>query len=476
METPPGQVFQRDFRQHPGSERPEQPSRPIKLLQWNIERGYQLAGIIEELRRIDADIISLQEVDVGCDRSGGADTGVAIAQALGLNYAFFCEFEELRSPLRDARSQGGGVHGNAILSKWPFSELAVVRHRHHPVDWNNPAHPLARREPRRGERAVLRAVVETPQGPVVVYNAHLEVFCGLLARIAQLADIFADARSMADRGFQHQAILGDMNTMAHGIARLSPHYCTDHMRYRSIGMDEAAVWHRHVLPVLDPRYALGSGSGSAGSRRSTLASPAASTAAAATGAGSGRGSSITGAHLAASRRATAGAAAPEAAAGAVAPKAAAEAAAKAAAGTAGEAALDATAAGPAFGGQQPHPPHPPPPQQQQQQQQQQQPLQQQPAEPQVHQETAAPINPQLLAWGLSAQVARDATNPGFADPFHPSTTTLDNPAYRWFGLSLMKGKLDWVLLRRMRATAQAVGNDDYSLSDHKWLAAEVDFD
>lgn len=163
METPPGQVFQRDFRQHPGSERPEQPSRPIKLLQWNIERGYQLAGIIEELRRIDADIISLQEVDVGCDRSGGADTGVAIAQALGLNYAFFCEFEELRSPLRDARSQGGGVHGNAILSKWPFSELAVVRHRHHPVDWNNPAHPLARREPRRGERAVLRAVVETPQ-------------------------------------------------------------------------------------------------------------------------------------------------------------------------------------------------------------------------------------------------------------------------------------------------------------------------
>ena len=29
-------------------------------LQWNIERGYQLAGIIEELRAIDADILSLQ--------------------------------------------------------------------------------------------------------------------------------------------------------------------------------------------------------------------------------------------------------------------------------------------------------------------------------------------------------------------------------------------------------------------------------
>jgi hypothetical protein len=28
-----------------------------------------------------------------------------------------------------------------------------------------------------------------------------------------------------------------------------------------------------------------------------------------------------------------------------------------------------------------------------------------------------------------------------ADPFPPSTTTLDNPAYRWLGLSLMKGAL-----------------------------------
>jgi hypothetical protein len=57
------------------------------------------------------------QVDWGCERSQGADTGAAIAQALGLNYLFLCEFEELHSPLRDPHSQGGGVHGNAILSK-----------------------------------------------------------------------------------------------------------------------------------------------------------------------------------------------------------------------------------------------------------------------------------------------------------------------------------------------------------------------
>jgi hypothetical protein len=62
-----------------------------------------------------------------------------------------------------------------------------------------------------------------------------------------------------------------------------------------------------------------------------------------------------------------------------------------------------------------------------------------------------------------------------ADPFDPHTVTLDNPRYRWFGLSLMKGKLDWLLLRRLRVTTQATGNHGYELSDHKWLAAEVAF-
>lgn len=84
-----------------------------RILQWNIERGYKLAGIIDELRQIDADIICLQasdvsslppirarcarcfyfvfldgwpakqEVDIGCDRSRGDDCGREIASSLG---------------------------------------------------------------------------------------------------------------------------------------------------------------------------------------------------------------------------------------------------------------------------------------------------------------------------------------------------------------------------------------------------------
>lgn len=70
----------------------------------------------------------------------------------------------------------------------------------HPVDWNNPAHPRCQREPRRGQRAVLRATVAVPleagTTPLAVYCAHFEVFCGMLARIAQLSDVFEDVRKL----------------------------------------------------------------------------------------------------------------------------------------------------------------------------------------------------------------------------------------------------------------------------------------
>jgi hypothetical protein len=76
--TPPGEIFRADFRPaaNPATASLSLPStESIKLLQWNIERGYKLQGIIEELKQINADVISLQEVDVGCERSGSLNTG-----------------------------------------------------------------------------------------------------------------------------------------------------------------------------------------------------------------------------------------------------------------------------------------------------------------------------------------------------------------------------------------------------------------
>jgi hypothetical protein len=38
--------------------------------------------------------------------------------------------------------------------------------------------------------------------------------------------------------------------MAHSVARLSPNYCCDGMRWRSLGSSEAAWWQRYVLAVM----------------------------------------------------------------------------------------------------------------------------------------------------------------------------------------------------------------------------------
>uniref|UniRef100_A0A383VN26 Endonuclease/exonuclease/phosphatase domain-containing protein n=1 Tax=Tetradesmus obliquus TaxID=3088 RepID=A0A383VN26_TETOB len=302
----PGEIVHQDFRL-PLVAAQQSQERPIKLLQWNIERGYELDKVIQQLRQADADVLSLQEVDIGCERSSCKDTGAAIAQALQLNYLFVCEFEELHSELRNARSQGGGVHGNAILSKFDFGGWDVLEHSHHPIDWEAAPeaqpHKLAAKEPRRGRRLTLAADVATPQGPLRVYCCHLEVFCGITSRVWQFSDVLLDAKQQQQRQQQQQqqrpaqsseaeqqqqqqqqgkvaqqceqqqhsssssssspaasaaptpccqAILGDLNTMAHSVARLSPNYCCDGMRWRSLGSSEAAWWQRHVLAVMEP--------------------------------------------------------------------------------------------------------------------------------------------------------------------------------------------------------------------------------
>jgi endonuclease/exonuclease/phosphatase family metal-dependent hydrolase len=353
----PFTVVLSDFR--PSAKPPAKDT--LRLVTWNIERGYKLPAIVDELRSLDADVIALQEVDIGCERSGFADCSRSVASALGLSCAFVAEFVELHSPLRTAATQGGGVHGQALLSRYALRDCRALKHSHQPVDWA--AEGEARREPRRGGRVVLCATVECPFGPLLVYNLHLEVFCGLSDRLRQLCDVLADCR-LAGRP-PKQAVLGDLNTMAHSVARLSPSYCCDSFRWRSWGSTEARFWADNVFAVYE-----GSEAAAAALRRATAA---------------------------------------------------------------------------ATGGR-----YPPP-----------KPLLLAPGEQ---------CNPRLRAWGLSEDVCKLAINPGFVDPFCPDEdVTLDNPKY----YGLMRGRLDWMLLRGLACKAHALGNRDFGFSDHAWMSADV---
>ena len=113
-DVPPAlSIVQRDFRPHNGGGGAAQAQksswRPLRIVQLNVERCYKLEGISQELRALDADIVALQEVDIGCERSGWCDGLSELGQALGLNCAFVAEFEELHSPLRVQATQGGGA-------------------------------------------------------------------------------------------------------------------------------------------------------------------------------------------------------------------------------------------------------------------------------------------------------------------------------------------------------------------------------
>lgn len=250
----------------------------VKAVQWNIERAYKLDEIIELLSKEstgfkdqnssyktkniirkqrfgvadipfrDFDLMAIQEFDINCARSNYRNSPLELARALKMKCAFLCEFEEIYSEkLRNKRSQGGGVHGNGILTWWDIEKVEVIDHVEI-FNWERDGEKL--NEPRRGSRSLacfLRHPLDASKR-VLVYSVHLEVFCGIFGRLRQFSQILEHSRANLVT-YPHQMILGDLNTMAHGLARFFPKYCCDAMRWRSVGWSEAEWWQRNLFSV-----------------------------------------------------------------------------------------------------------------------------------------------------------------------------------------------------------------------------------
>jgi endonuclease/exonuclease/phosphatase family metal-dependent hydrolase len=56
---------------------------------WNIDRGTRLQGILEFIRQAKADVILLQEVDLNAKRAQRLDIAREIARTLQLNFVTF---------------------------------------------------------------------------------------------------------------------------------------------------------------------------------------------------------------------------------------------------------------------------------------------------------------------------------------------------------------------------------------------------
>jgi endonuclease/exonuclease/phosphatase family metal-dependent hydrolase len=252
----------------------------LRVGQWNIERGLNfdlirsaladtneferlqanrplLSGarkalIESQLSRLqDADVLVLNEADLGMKRTDYRDVARDLAVALHMNYAYGVEFVEvdpifelgteqihLADPQQDAllqrdlqvdRERYHGLHGTAILSRYPIRDARIVRL---PVcyDWykqeakqaakleqgkrwaaNKLFRERVEREIRHGGRMALIADVDIPESPTgeaTIVAVHLENKCKPACRRRQMQALLASVKDV-----QNPLIMaGDLNT------------------------------------------------------------------------------------------------------------------------------------------------------------------------------------------------------------------------------------------------------------------------
>jgi endonuclease/exonuclease/phosphatase family metal-dependent hydrolase len=231
-------------------------SRVIRILTWNIGRGYRPEQIAAVLAEIRPDVACLQEVDWGNRRTGERDVLQELATATGMLGLYGIEFLEISSPRRAKHLAGGGATGNALLSR--LAPDAVFRvelplcldWQCNTVDcrvpWLTRWH--IRREERIGRRFGIGAEFVWNGQRLFVCSVHLEdKLGGVRGRWSQFEAAARDIERRCDDE-AIRVIAGDFNTFDCRMARLvTPDNDTTALG-RPVGVVEAAWWRATLLP------------------------------------------------------------------------------------------------------------------------------------------------------------------------------------------------------------------------------------
>jgi len=183
------------------------PPASLRIVDWNIDRGVKLLAVIDFLASTNADVLTLQEVDLNARRTQRLNIAEEISRKLQMNYVFGREFEELVQGSRASPA----YHGQATLAKWPILNPRLIRFARQSHFWE-PRWFLPRVEPfqeRLGGRIALVAEINVAGCKLVTYNLHLESRASDELRLSQVDEVLSDAER---QGAQSTIVVaGDFN-------------------------------------------------------------------------------------------------------------------------------------------------------------------------------------------------------------------------------------------------------------------------
>jgi len=170
--------------------RSDSAGRTLRVLTYNIHHGEGLDGkvdierIAKVIRDARADIVALQEVDRGVERTRRIDIMTMLADMTGLTYAFGKNIE-----------YQGGDYGNGVLTRFPILE---ERNHHYTMI-------------RDGEqRGLLQLVLDVRGQEIVIMNTHIDYRPDDAERVSNVGEL----RNIARRYLPRPVIVcGDFNDL-----------------------------------------------------------------------------------------------------------------------------------------------------------------------------------------------------------------------------------------------------------------------
>jgi len=196
-------------RLHATAAVPQSPGRDwLHVVHWNVLHGNRYEAVrdalCDEPGLAGADLLSLNEVDLGLARSGNRDVAFDLARALGMHAAWTALFLELEGgsdtpPDLARQEQAESLFGLALLSRFPLGEVRRV-------ELETQSAFLFDSERKVGQLVALVAEVLRPGAPFWAVVTHLDVHRGPGARLQQMQQVLAQIPA-------GPAILcGDLNT------------------------------------------------------------------------------------------------------------------------------------------------------------------------------------------------------------------------------------------------------------------------